>query len=141
MKQFIRQCNRLFMRNRILYHKSEVNHPDRSIMQLVLPETFRKHALQGCHNDMGHLGIEWVTDLLRDHFYWPRMLNDTTKHIKQCQRCLTFKALPEKAPMENIDATYPMELVHMDYLTTEVNEGGKDVHILVITDHLCNMHK
>ena len=29
----------------------------------------------------------------------------------------------------------PMELVHMDYLTIEANEGGKDVHILVITDH------
>ena len=36
--------------------------------------------------------------------------------------------------MENIDATYPMELVHMDYLTIEAAEGGKDVHILVITD-------
>ena len=32
MKLFIRQCNRLFMRNRILYHKSEINHPDRSTM-------------------------------------------------------------------------------------------------------------
>ena len=38
--------------------------------------------------------------------------------------------------MENADATYPMELVHMDYLTIEAIEGGKDVHILVITDHL-----
>ena len=28
-----------------------------------------------------------------------------------------------------------MELVQMDYLTLEANEGGKDVHILVITDH------
>ena len=37
--------------------------------------------------------------------------------------------------MENVDATYPMELVHMDYLTIKANEGGKDVHILVITDH------
>ena len=37
--------------------------------------------------------------------------------------------------MENVDATYPMELVHMDYLTTKANEGSKDVHILVITDH------
>ena len=37
--------------------------------------------------------------------------------------------------MENIDATYPVELVHMDYLTIEANEDGKDVHILVITDH------
>ena len=37
--------------------------------------------------------------------------------------------------MENVDATYPMELVHMDYLTIEATEGGKDIHILVITDH------
>ena len=63
------------------------------------------------------------------------MLNDATRHIKQCEKCLLFKALPEKAPMENIDATYPMELVHMDYLVIEANEGGKDVHILVITNH------
>ena len=84
---------------------------------------------------MGHLRIEWMIDFLRDHFYWPGMFNDTTKHIKQCERCLNFKALPEKAPMENRDATYPMELVHMDYLTIEANGGGKYVHILVIIDH------
>ena len=38
--------------------------------------------------------------------------------------------------MENVDATYPMELVHMDYLTIEATEGGKDIHILVLTNHL-----
>ena len=37
--------------------------------------------------------------------------------------------------MENVDATYHMELVHMDYLMIEANEGGNDVHILIITDH------
>ena len=37
--------------------------------------------------------------------------------------------------MESVNVTYPMELVHMDNLTTEANKGGKDVHILVITDH------
>ena len=37
--------------------------------------------------------------------------------------------------MENIDAKYPIELVHMDYLTIEANEGGKNVHILVTTNH------
>ena len=50
-------------------------------------------------------------------------------------RCLRFKAVPDRAPLENVDATYPMELVHMDYLTIETNEGGKDIHILVITEH------
>ena len=54
----------------------------------------------------------------------------------QCERWIRFQSLPKRAPMENIDTTYPMELVHMDYLTIEVNECGKDVHNLVIKDHL-----
>ena len=63
------------------------------------------------------------------------MTEDATRHFRQCERCLQFKASPDRAPMENVDATYPMELVHIDYLTIEANEGGKDVHILVITNH------
>ena len=135
MKQFIRQCNQLFMRKGVLYCKTKISHLDRSTVQLVLPEVFRNQALQGCHVNIGNLGIEWMIDLLRDCFHWLGMLTHTTKHIKQCDRCLKLKALPEKATIENIDATYPMELVHMDYLTIEANEGGKDVHIFVITDH------
>ena len=104
-------------------------------MQLVLPKTFRTQALKGCHDDFGHLGVERTLDLLRDQLYWPGMMEDVTRHIRQCERCLRFKASPNRAPMKNVDATYPMELVHMDYLTIEANEGGKDVHIFVITDH------
>ena len=37
--------------------------------------------------------------------------------------------------MESVNAAYPMEVVHMDYLTIDAMEGGKDIHILVITDH------
>ena len=59
-------------------------------MQLVLPASFRKQALQGCHDDLDHLGIEWTIDLLRDQFYWPEMIEDMTIHIKQCKRCLRF---------------------------------------------------
>ena len=98
-------------------------------MQLVLPKAFRKQTLKGYHDDLGHLGIEWTKDLLRDWFYWPGKMEDTVKHIKQCERCLRFKAVPDKAPMENVDATYPVELVHMDYLTIEANKGGTDIHI------------
>ena len=37
--------------------------------------------------------------------------------------------------MENIQATHPLQLVHLDYLTIEVTEGGKDVHVLIIKYH------
>ena len=91
------------MRKGILYHKNEiqeVDHPDRNTMQLVLPESFRKQALQGCHDELDHLGIEWIIDLFRDWFYWPRMMEDMIRHIKQCERCLRFNVVPDKAPME-----------------------------------------
>ena len=81
------------------------------------------------------MGIERTLDLLRDQFYWSRMTKDATSHIQHCERCLQFKAPPDKAPLENVTTTYPMELVHMDYLTIEATEGGKDIHILVISDH------
>ena len=73
------------MRDGILYHKNEiqeVHHPDRNTMQLVLQGSYRKQALQGCHDDLGHLGIERTIDLLRDQFYWPRMMEDTVRHIR-----------------------------------------------------------
>ena len=101
----------------------------------MLPTTLTLQALKGCHDDLRHLGIERTLDLLRDQFNWPGMTEDATRHIQQCERCLQFKASPDRVPMKNVDATYPMELVHMDYLTIEATEGGKDVHILVITDH------
>ena len=63
-------------------------------MQLVLPESFRRQALQGSHDDFGHLGTEQTIYLLRDHFYWPGIMEDVTKHIKQCKKCLRFKAVP-----------------------------------------------
>ena len=53
------------------------------------------------------------------------MMEETVRHISQCERHLRFKALPDKSPMENVDATYPMELAHMDYLTIEANEEVK----------------
>ena len=98
-------------------------------MQLVLPATLRTQALKGCHDELGNLGIERTLDLLRDQFYWPGMTEDVTRHIRQCERCLRFKTSPNRAHMENVEATYPMELVHMDYLTIEANKGGKDIHI------------
>ena len=37
--------------------------------------------------------------------------------------------------MENIKATYLLQLVHLDYLAIEMTQGGKDAHMLIITDH------
>ena len=106
--------------------------------QFVLPQSYWKQALEACHDNMEHLGIERTTSLLRDRFYWPSIVEDTEKHIKSCPRCLRFKTQPEKAEWNPIIATRPLELVHIDYLTIEPppnSKSNKDVNILIITDH------
>ena len=45
-----------------------------------------------------------------------------------------FQSQAPKAPLENIMATHPLELVHLNYLCLE---PGKDLeeNVLVVTDH------
>ena len=103
----------------------------------MLPKQYWKQALDACHDNMGHLGIERTTSLLRDQFYWPSMLEDIEHHIKTCPRCLRFKAQPEKAILNPIIATRPLELAHIDYLTIKPpasSKSDKDINILIITD-------
>ena len=71
-------------------------------------------------------------------FYWPTMIEDIEQHIKSCPRCLQFKTQPEKAELNLIIVTRPLELVHIDYLTIDPptnSKSDKDVNILIITNH------
>ena len=91
--------------------------------------------MKACHNDRGHLGLESSLNLLKDRFYWEGMTADMENHIQTCDRCLFLESTPQKTELCPITATYPLELIHMDFLTIESGKTGKDVNILVVTDH------
>ena len=38
----------------------------------------------GCHNEVGHLGLEHMLDLMCAHFFWPHMAAQVREHIDQC---------------------------------------------------------
>ena len=136
LKTYIHQRTKLKLRAGVLYRYTEDwSRPDRSSMQLCLPPPFRKEALEGCHDNIGHLGLDRTLDLLRDRFYWPHLLDDAKNHVSTCRRCQLAKSKQQRAPMQPYHADAPMELVHMDYLTIEHGKTGNDVNILIITDH------
>ena len=130
-----RKRGRYILRNGLLYKKCVSNNRETGYLQFVLPKLFRKQALEACHDEIGHLGVERTTSLLKDRFYWPNMENDIEEYVKTCPRCLKFKAIPERAELNIIDVTRPLELVHIDFLTIEAPKKDKDVNILVVTDH------
>ena len=62
------------------------------------------------------------------------MAAQVKEHIGKCCPCFTFKAKQPKAPLENIMAIYPLELVHLNYLCLEPGKGLEE-NVLVVTDH------
>ena len=78
--------------------------------------------------------MDHVQVLLQERFYWPKLSEDVRIVIRSCECCLRFKQKPQQDEMYPITASYPLELIHLDFLTI----GGKDdvlKHILVVTDH------
>ena len=88
----------------------------------------------GAH-DVGHLGLERMLNILHDRLYWPNQEADATHHVCTCEQCLRFNCKQDKVELYPLLATYPLELVHMDFLTIENCCTGADMNILVSTDH------
>ena len=137
-KKLLHSKSRLLFRCGLLYRNVFDAQLQENKFQFILPQSYWKQALEACHENMGHLGIERTTALLKDCFYWSSITEDVEKHIKSCPRCLRFKTQPEKADLNPVIATRSLELVHIDYLTIEApanSKSGKDVNVLIITDH------
>ena len=79
------------------YTKSVFPIIETGYLQFVLPRPFRKQALEACHDEVGHLGIERTTSLIKDRFYWPGMEDDIEEYVRTWPRCLKFKVIPERA--------------------------------------------
>ena len=134
LSQYKRERNSLVLQKGILYRPARPRESDETLLQLVLPAAYGEVAPKGCHDKVGHLGLERMLDLMHDRFFWPRMAVQAKEHIGKCCPCLAFKARQPKAPLKNIVATHPLELVHLDFLCLEPGKGQEE-NVLVITDH------
>ena len=134
LKGFMRLRKDLFLDNRLLYRKAFFRTTGKQVNQFVMPTKFRKCTVRICHEDYGHLGMDRVLVLLQERYFWPKMLEDIRTFIRQCDRSVRFKKKKEQTELYPITATYPLELVHLDFLSI----GGKDdkmKSVLVVTDH------
>ena len=131
---FFRIRKQLKLKEGMLYRKSQVSNYSRTRLQLVLPIEYRHKAMAGCHDQIGHLGQDRVLELLRDRFCWPRMHMDIASFINSCPRCLRRKYQPDVAPLFNIEAMQPLELIHLDYLQIQPSKGNIE-NVLIVTYH------
>ena len=73
----------------------------------MVSPNYRLEAVHGANNDIGHLALEQMLDILCDRFYWPS------------EWCLRFKSKQDKAELYPLLVTYHLQLVNMHFLTIE----------------------
>lgn len=78
-----REMGKLVMKNGLL-HRVSTSHVGEKTHQLVLPAEFKPVVLKSMHDDLGHLGVERTTDMLRSRFFWPKMAADVDQYVKNC---------------------------------------------------------
>ena len=137
MEPFLKNIKQIQVKDDLLYRKV-VSFNQGAIKtclwQLVLPQQLTEKALTGCHDQVGHLGRDRTLSLLRERFYWPSLYKDAIEHLDSCRKCKLRKSRVPRAELVPIQASRPMELVHLDYLYLEPCKGQVE-NVLVITDH------
>ena len=106
LKALIRNKTQLILKHGVIYKRSRVDARTKHL--LVVPQSYRQRAMEGCHDQVGHMGQYRVLDLLRDRFYWPGMHADVVSYINSCPRCLRRKSQQDKAPLLNIETSQPL---------------------------------
>ena len=135
MRVLLKYKQDLFIKDILLYRKVKLKNHDIIVNQFALPKTHRQRATLALHDDYGHLGMEKTLGLLQERFFWPKMVEDVRNHIRICARCTKYKQQPEREKLKHISCTYPLELVHLDFMTIAKEGTKKAINIMVITDH------
>ena len=65
-RKFLKHKSSYVLKNDLLYQRVWRTQKDTSSFQFILPKKFREQALKGCHDDVGHMGVEQCVDLVRD---------------------------------------------------------------------------
>ena len=133
LKALIRLKRHLVLKQGVLNRRTtQVN--TKTWLQLVLPPSFWNKAIEGCHDQVKHLGQDRILELLRGQFYWPGVHTDVASYINSCHRHLRRKSQPDQPPLLNLEVNQPLELVHLDYLKIEPSKGNVE-NILIVTNH------
>ena len=123
----------------MLYLKTTPSRSQEEMLVFIMPTHKRRAAIDGCHHFACHQGRDRMVSLIKERFWWPGMIQDTMKSVRNCARCVQFEACVQKPHLHPIICTEPMDLVHIDYVKMEVTVDVKEKpvvrDVLVVEDH------
>ena len=127
------------LRRNLLYLRVMPKRSNEDVLVFMVLGLKCQAAIDGCHRYLGHQGRDRMLSLLKERFWWPRMAQRMMMSVRNCLKCRIFEAKPQIPPMEPILCTEPLDLVNIDYVSTEVMVGVTEKpvvkNVLVIEDH------
>ena len=98
VSQFRQEHNHLLLKQGVLYRQARPRESEEALFQLVLPAAQREVTLQECHNEVGHLGLEHMLDLMCDRFFWLCMAAQQRNTLGSAACALPLKQGSPKLP-------------------------------------------
>ena len=124
VSQYGWEWNCVIFKKGILCRQARPRELEETLLQLVLPAAYREVALRGCHDKVGHLGLEHMLDLMHvtgsSGLAW---LHRQMSMLGNAAPVSCFQSQAAKSPLKNIVATHHLELVHLENLCLETWEG------------------
>ena len=138
-RALLRVQNSLILDKDLLYLNVTPKGEVEGMAAFVVPMDQHRVTLNGIHRDAGHQGHARTLALTQERFWWPTLVEDCKAMIRGCQCCHAFKGAIPKAPLCPIRVYTPLELVHMDFtsieMDMELNKPPGVKNVLIITDH------
>ena len=72
--------------DKILYRKGHENN------QVILPSRLKPLVFKELHVDMGHVGYGQTLELIKEHFFLPKMYDDVTYFVTRICKCIKGKS-------------------------------------------------
>lgn len=105
----------------------------------VIPKESRKRVLYENHDSLFacHTGIFKTFERLKLRYYWPKMLSDVARYVRNCAICLTHKPLL-KSPAGHMgkhpEVTKPWQTISVDFFGPLPRSSRGYKYIFVVTD-------
>lgn len=133
-QKLLQQWKRLVVRDGLLYRAFIDSATYEEHYQLVCPSSRCEDVWRRIHEAGAHFGADKTLARVQQQFYWPGMEGEVRVFHEKCVACGLWKSRIEpRAPLHPIKATYPLEIISVDFLILG-RPADAYQNILVATD-------
>lgn len=133
------QFSRLKEIDGLLYREFENQDGKSKHLKLIVPQRMTNEIMRILHDlpSAGHLGVNKMTDKVRQRYYWKGWREDVENHCRKCLKCAEHNPAKKRARAPLISSTtgYPMERVAVDVVGPLPKTRNGNRFILVVCDY------